>query len=296
MFHKFIALFLAALCILTTAAFAGDDKGKESAFDRVVATKTIRCAYLPYEPFIKKDLVTGHLSGIIVDYMNEIARKQGFQIDWAGEINIDQIVLALNAKRFDAFCVPSTPDSNWAEKLGFEASLGGLPYYIYVPFQSKFDDTSLAHAKFAVVDGYALTEITKEAFPHAQYVSLPQTTSTAEMYDQLRYKKADAHINEQISASNYMKNNPDVIRRYSDKPVMAPQMFLITAHDDQKIRDFIQKEFDVNNAGNAQLMSKLLETYHVGKGSLLVGEECHSKLTPKGKKMCDLDKNEEAKQ
>lgn len=275
------------LTIISSASYA--EEKFESAYDRVMATKTLKCAYLPYEPYIKKDLLTGKLSGIIIDYVDEVAKKSGLTVDWAGEVNIDQVVPAMNAKRFDAFCVPATPDKNWAEKLGFEASLGGLPYYTYVPFDSKITEDELQTAKFEVVDGYALTAFTKIVFPKAEYISLPQSVSVAEMYDQLRYKKVDAHVNEHISASNYMKNNPNIIRRYSDKPVIAAQMFLVAAHGDIKMREFISKTFDASGGENAKLMSSLLEKYGVEKGSWLVGGDCKTETGDNGEKLCRIN-------
>lgn len=282
-------LFLFTLLLIISTSSYADDKF-ESVYNRVMATKTLKCAYLPYEPYIKKDLITGELSGIIVDYVEEVSKKSGLSVDWAGEVNIDQVVPAMNAKRFDAFCIPATPDKNWAEKLGFEASLGGLPYYTYVPFDSTLTDETLQTAKFAVVDGYALTPFTKTAFPKAEYISLPQTVSVAEMYDQLRYKKVDAHVNEHISASNYIKNNPDTIRRYSDKLVIAAQMFLVVAHDDTKMREFVRNIFDSSTGENAKLMSDLLEKYSVEKGSWLVGEECVGETGANEERLCKISK------
>ncbi len=276
------------ICLTIISSVSNADDKLESVYDRVMATKTLKCAYLPYEPYINKDLITGKLSGIIVDYVEEIAKKSGIKVDWAGEVNIDQVVPALNAKRFDAFCVPATPDKNWAAKLGFEASLGALAYYTYVPFNSTITNEALQTAKFVVVDGYALTPFTKTAFPKAQYISLPQTVSVAEMYDQLRYKKADAHVNEAISASNYMKNNPNTIRRYSDKPIIAAQMFLIASHDDIEMREFIRKEFDASGGENAKLMADLLNKYGIEKGSWLVGADCKTETNANEEKLCSI--------
>ena len=283
-------LLLAFLLILCSASPALAAKEKESAYDRVMRTKTLRCGYIPYEPYLIKDPNTGALSGITVEYIDAIGKRLGLKVDWAGEVNIDQVVPALNGGRFDAFCVPCTPDHDWVNVLDFSGSLGALPYYVYVSQNSEMTKEQIETAKFAIVDGFVQTEITKQSFPNAQYQGLPQTTSPAEMYDQLKYGKADALVNEDISAMNYMKNNPGVIRRFSDKPMIAMKMFLVTPKGDEKMRDFFGRNFDTGTPENLSLVKDLLVKYKVPEGSFLLGDQCKKPtVTDKGWKICTQD-------
>lgn len=277
----FLLFVLLAVC--AAPAFAAET---ESAYDRVLRTKTIRCGYLPYEPYISKDPVTGKLSGVTYDYLNAVAKRDSLRVDWVGEVNIDQLVPALDAGKFDAFCMPCTPDQNWARVAEFTGYLGAVPYFVYVPENSTLTEETLSAAKFTVVDGFALTDITKRAFPEAPTYSLPQTASTAEMYDQLRYGKADAHVNEHISAMNYMRNNPGVIRRFSDKPLIAMRMFLVSKKGDEEMRDFLGAAFDADKPDNLALMKELLKKNDVPSGALLLGKECRADNTPDGWAVC----------
>lgn len=288
---RFLLSFLFVLFMLNSGAFAADEK-KELTYDRVMKTKTIRCGYLPYEPFLIKDINSGKMSGFTVEYLEAVAQRNGLKIEWTGEVNIDQVAPALESGRFDSFCVPATPDNTWEKVFEFSAELGALPYYVYVAKDSSLTEEQLKTAKFVVIDGFALTGITSENFPQAQLLSLPQTTSPADMYNQLRFGKAQAHVNEGISAMNYMKNNPNVIRRYSDTPLAAVRMFLISRKGDKQMSDFLDKTFDSNSPENLSLMEGLKEKYGIAKDTFLTGNQCTQKIvTQKGWKLCTLNKD-----
>ncbi len=280
---KYFAILMAAFFI-SAPALAAD--AQESAYDRVMRTQTIRCGYLPYEPFLSKDANTGKISGITYDYVNEIAKKNGITVEWAEEVNIDQIVPALNGGRIDAFCVPCTPEKNWVKNIDFAGAMGAQPYFVYVPKDSAITEQQLPTAKFAIVDGYALSEITKKFFPEAELLSLTQTTSAAEMYDQLRYKKVDAHVNESISAVKYMKQNPDVIRPLSAEPIIAMKMYLVTPKGDQAMNKLFDEKFSSDLPENEAFMKGLLVKYGLAENSMLLGEACGETIEEDGTKTC----------
>lgn len=284
MMKRFMACLV--LLVITFPAFAADNDST-SAFDRVEETKTLRCGYIPYEPYIIKGFDGSPLKGITVEYMNEAAKRAGYSIDWAEEVNVDQIVPALNYGRVDAICVPCTPDKNWDTLLEFGATVGALPYYVYVREESTLTKDDLKTAKFAVTDGYALTDITKKNFPQASYLSLGQMTSVAEMYDQLRYKKVQAHVNEHVSASNYMRNNPGIIKRFSDKPLLATRMFLPSRKGDGRMTAFMKAVFDESVAGNHDVLKNLMIKYNVPEDAMVLGDQCSNTIeTEDGWKIC----------
>lgn len=270
------------------ASLTASASGKETAYERIMRTKEIRCGYWSYEPFISVDAASGKVGGIVYDYLNEVAGRSGFEIDWAGEVNFDQIVSSLESGRYDAFCLPATPGPEFEKVLDFPARMGALPYYLYVRAGSDPDEDQLKSAKFVTADGYALSEITLNSFPDAKILSLPQNSSAAEMYDQLRYGKADAHVNEHISASNYMKNNPGVIERFSDIPLIAMRMFLVSRKGDKEIYALLDGMFDTYIPENLSLMREILARHELPEGILLLGEECKNPHhNEKQWKICD---------
>jgi len=259
---------------------------RQTAFERVSKTKILRCGYFPYEPFVIKDPNTGKLSGVIVDYLNQVGAQHGLTVEWTGEVNIDQVVPALDSGKFDAFCVPCTPIPGWEEHINFTAFLGGLPYYAYVSAHQRITPEQLSTARFATVDGFAMTEITHRQFPKATYQSLPQTTSISELFDQLRFGKADAVVNEGVAAQNYMAANPNVMRRASDEPVIAMRMFLLSSKSDTKMAAFMDQTFAVDSPVNLAVMKQQIIGYNVRTDSFLLDEACRPATTEKGWKIC----------
>lgn len=239
-----------------------------------------------YEPFIIKDPNTAKLSGLTVDYLNEVAARQGYNVEWTSEVNFDQIVPSLDGGRFDMVCVQATPNTDFERVLSFVGDLGGMPYYTYVKADSTLTEQTLSTAQFVLHDGFALSEITRNAYPRAQFNSLTQNASMAEFFDQLKYGKVDAAVNEHIAAEHYMKANPGIIRRFSDKPVIAMRMFFIAAKNDAPMLDFITQKLGFADPANLAIMKSMMVKYHVPDDALLLGEACKPALTEKGWKIC----------
>lgn len=258
----------------------------ETAVERIERTKTVNCGYIPYEPYIIKNPNTGYLNGIVIEYVNDVAKNHGLKVEWL-ETNIDQAVAALESGRIDAFCIPAAPDYNWRKVIEYTAPFGALPYYLYVPDNSTLTKDDLQSARFVIADGFAMSDITKMAFPKATYVSIPQTSSPAEMYDQLRYGKADAIINEHASATNYMTNNPKTIRRVSDDPIMVLRMFMNTKKGDAAMGDFLTKNFGANQPDNQLILAEKLAKYKLPDGAYWLNGQCkNSAANDKGWIVC----------
>lgn len=247
-------------------------KDYASILDRVQATKTIRCGYIVWEPYVVRDLKTNSINGIAVDYLNAIAAREGYTIDWTSEITIDQVVPSIDAEKIDLFCVPCSPLADFLKVADFVGGFGQLPYYIYVGENSMWSKETIKTAKFAVVDGYIPMIETPKTFPDASIISLPQTTSMAELYDQIKFGKADAIVNEHLTAMNYMKNNPGIIRKFDDQPVAIKPMSFPTKKDDGPWRDYFNKTFSTATSENATLLRSLMNHYDVSEETLFVKE------------------------
>lgn len=261
---------------------------QKSAYDRVMETKTITCGYMIYDPYLAKDMKTNKVGGLVVEYVDQVAARHGLKVDWASDINVDQIIISLDYGRIDAFCVPTTPDDNWAKMAEFVADLGAWPYYTYVRADSTLTREQLNTARFVFVDGYNQTVTTTEHFPKAKFVNLPQTVSAAEMYDQLKYNKADAFVNEPISAALYDKANPNTIKKFSDDILSAQRMFFMSKKGDAKMAKFLEDTFDADIPENGVLLRGLIQKYDLPPGSLLIGDECQPYDTDLGWKMCQV--------
>lgn len=246
-----------------------DGVGTPSVADRITASKTLRCSYMIWDPYLKYDARTGKLSGIAYDYINTVAANNGLQVEWTAEVGIDQLAAHLDADKSDMFCMPCSPVPEYDAVLDFGGSFGKLPYYTYVPEGSTLDTDQLQKAHFVVVDGYIPSAVTPKAYPHARITSLPLFTSMAELYDQLKYGKADALVNEHVSALNYMQHNPGVIKRYSDVPVVVKDMSFPFKNNDTRMGRFMEDTFGLHLPQNKALLEKLSEQYGLTNKALL---------------------------
>ncbi|NCC03959.1 MAG: transporter substrate-binding domain-containing protein [Proteobacteria bacterium] len=268
-----LALRFTPIPVAPDTTKTGETPSTPSTLDQVEKSGVIRCGYWVYEPFISKDPNTGELSGLTVDYLEQTAARKGKKIEWVAEVPFDQIKPAIDYGRIDSFCVPCSPNEDFKKAFDFAGSFGKMPYYLYVPQNSTLTREQLQTARFAFVDGYLAGPKTSELFPKAKYVSLPQMTSPADLYNQLRYGKADAILNEHVSAMDYMKANPNVIRRFDDSPVFTVSMSFPVKKGDQRWFDYVQTMTDTARPENKALFLNLLDRYGLGQDTLAPEEK-----------------------
>ncbi|MFA6280047.1 MAG: transporter substrate-binding domain-containing protein [Bdellovibrionales bacterium] len=257
--------------VLPTSHPAKTDQAEAqpSVLDRVEKTGNIRCGYWIYEPYISKDPNTGKMSGLTVDYLEQTAARVGKKIVWDIEVGFDQILPAINYNRIDMFCVPCSPNDDFRKQFDFAGSFGKLPYYLYVAKNSTITKAQMQTARFAVMDGYLTSPKTLEYFPKSTITSLPQTSSLADLYNHLKYGKVDVLLNEHLSALNYMRNNPDVVRRYEDTPVFTATMSFPNKKGDTRWGAFVQQMTDTTTPENRALFINFLKKYNVSEDALI---------------------------
>src|ERR1700722_20209029 len=59
---------------------------KESAYDRVMRTQTIRCGYVLRTPLLVKDPNTAQLSGLFYEYVENLGKALHLKIEWSEEM------------------------------------------------------------------------------------------------------------------------------------------------------------------------------------------------------------------
>lgn len=238
----------------------------QSVVAEIEQTKTIRCGYMPYEPFVVVDSNTKALSGVFYDYLNQAAQAQGYRVLWTTETSILTVVSDLNARRFDALCIPASAHPAYEAVADFASFFGYMPYFVY----ARADDTrqNFSQAHFAAIEGFVPSVTTQMHFPKAQLSTLPNFASQAELYDQLRYKKADAVVSEAFSASGYTQHNPGVLRQVGDA-LPAHRMQLVVKQNEPGSAAFFAKLWGVD-AGpeNWTLMQRLMAKYGIKEDAL----------------------------
>lgn len=191
--------FLSLLMIIFSFPVLADDNKKETAFERVIRTNTIRCGYYVFPPVTYRDPNTGALSGFTIDMMEEIGKRASLKIEWAEETNFVNWTESLKAKRFDVACTPNWPDTPLGRVVSFSTPMFYAGMYPMVRaddvrFQkSKLDksDFDSPDITFVTVEGDSIDSIVKSHFPKAKVNVLPKSLGDSSFILDILTGKAD---------------------------------------------------------------------------------------------------------
>ncbi len=186
---------------------------KESVYDRVMRTKTIRCGYFIRPGFLMKDVNSGTLSGIAYDYVEGLAKSLSLKVAWAEEIGGGDIAAALASGRIDAYCSTIWPTSARARAIDFVLPIAMTPLVITVRadetrFAGDYSNLNDPQFKASYVDGTTMALMTTRRFDKVQPVSLPQLSALSEPLVEVAGGKADFALSDGYVAQDYMAKNP----------------------------------------------------------------------------------------
>lgn len=221
--NKFSTLALVvSLCALALAFFhlapIQTPTQKETTYDRVMRTRTLRCAYFTWRPFIMKDPNTAVVSGFIPDIVNEIGKELNIKIDYVEEVTIAQMFEGFATNRYDAVCGPITGNINRTPVADFTKPVGYASIDAYVRTEdTRFDKGTEAidrpDVKIIAIEGEVGASVVPLKFPHAQLVTLPQISDNTQLLMELASGKADVVMADTASALTFMASNPGKIRK-----------------------------------------------------------------------------------
>lgn len=168
-------LLLVCLSVFSVTAFAAE---KESAYDRVMRTRVIKCGYMVLPPHLVKDPNTGKMSGIIYDTMEDVGKLLGFKIDWSEEVTFPTMVTALQTGRVDALCFGFWRNPFEGKYVSHTVPLYYMPVGAFVRADDHRFDSNIAaldspDVKIASTDGMISGIIAQQDFPKARVVSSP---------------------------------------------------------------------------------------------------------------------------
>lgn len=262
-----LALYL--LIFAAAPAFAAE---KETAFERIMRTGTIRCGYWVAPPMIIKDPNTGKMSGAFVEYIEEMGKALGLKIDWAGEINLGTYLQDLNQGKFDAECSTGWPNALRGKQVEYTNPVGYLPLYVYVKADNKKFDNNLKglddpSIRFSGHDGGTNSLAQQKSFPKSRLLTVVGDAPQTEPLDMIKFGKADATMVTSFEGDNYMKGNPDVVRRVISDPIrIVPINISVPAHEFRLVNM-------LNTATNELIYDGTIEAlytkYGVGPDTLL---------------------------
>ena len=216
------AAVAAPTAMVTTRAMmegAGVTKAesRESAYERVIRTNTLRCGYGLWEPGLSKNPKSGELQGIFYEYLQLIGKHTGINIVWTEEVGWGDYPAALNSGRIDAMCFGAWPKANLAREVMFTEPTYYLPVNAYVRvgdtrFDQAIDKINDPSVTIAVMDSELSSELAATRFTKAKTVSLTQLSDGGMLLLNVATRKADVTFTDAWTGAAYMQKNPGKVR------------------------------------------------------------------------------------
>jgi polar amino acid transport system substrate-binding protein len=207
-------LLIAFLSLIAVPAFAADAP-KESAFDRVMRTQTLRCGMMLWPPYFEKDPNTGAIHGYAKDLSDGVASLLGVKIEYV-EIVPGQQVEELKDGRVDAVCDDGPYVFSEMKFLDYTSPLYYVPVFAYgradeQRFKSQ-GDLNHKDVHFIGMDGDLSVALVQRRFPQATLSTLPSTTDSGQLMLNVKDKKADITIIDPPSVATFNASNPPGVK------------------------------------------------------------------------------------
>lgn len=266
-----IAAIVSYVVAISTSSTGPVTASKESVYDRVMRTGTIRCGYYVAEPYTIKDLKTGKLSGIWHDYVEEMGKELKLKIDWTEEIGLGDYSTALEFDRIDAMCLGVWVDPTRAKASDFITPISYHGAYIWVRVDDhrfdqdlkKLNDPSVT---ISYTDGDIGETVRQEDFPLAKIHALPQLVPVSQVLEDIVTKKADFVVMTPEVVAGFNRANDEKLRKIG-APVRIFQESIAVRKDAHEFRRLLDHttRFLIGNG----VIERILHKYETIPGSFM---------------------------
>jgi ABC-type amino acid transport substrate-binding protein len=244
-----MASALIATALLRMSNFAGTAElqlASQPAYDRVMKTRTLRCAYSNLAAyFITIDPGRNLAKGLVHDIVEEMGRILNLNIVWAEEMGPAQAASNLAAGREDAMCFPLWPSGADADRFDYTLPLDYMPVYAYVRADDTRFDGNLAKlgeegVTIPVVENGIDKKIADEDFPKASQYRLASDTDSLHLLLAVTTKNADVVFSDPFTGDDFIRNNQNTLKQVANVPPVRvfPESFAV-AKGETKLRDML---------------------------------------------------------
>lgn len=262
MTNKLVFTFLAVVFLSLPAMAAAEEK--ETAYDRVMRTQTLRCGYFVWPPYFDKDVSSGDFSGIYYEIIEALGKSLNINIEWTYEYALGQQVEALRSGKADALCA----DGPWTRSampfVDYTHSYMFISGYIYVsednPKNLTLDVLNSPEITFTSMDGDGSADYLDMLFPQAKVLSLPATADPGLLIENIATGKADAVYNDPMSVEAYSAYNKYSLTALNPEKPIATYPFVISLpKNEQPLLNMLNQGLDLLN--NTGMIEKILREY-----------------------------------
>lgn len=280
---RLLSLLTAALIALVpVAALAEDTPTRETAYDRVMRTGTLRCGYLTWPDFFEKDVNTGAYSGFWHDYVEMLATSLNLKVEWTAEVPYSDVGTALGTQKVDAYCMAIVPLPARLRSATFTQPVVYVPINIYA---RTGDARLIGHpervgepeTRIVSVEGEAASLFARQDYPRAKLIELQGLAGTEQVFQDVISGKADVTFAIGPTFTAFDLNNPGKLALVTEKPLGVMGGSMAVPLGEHLLADmFDLATADLYNNGKLQA---LIRQHHMA-GQLLVRAESYAPLKP----------------
>ncbi len=239
----------------------------ETAYDRIMRTRVIRCGYFVWPPFLVKDANTGALSGFSHDFMAALGAALDVKIEWTQELGFASYLQDLASGRYDMECTGGWPNAKRGQLAFFSKPYAFMPSVAVARandarFDKSLDAINAPTVTVATIDGEASAMIRDSRFPATKQASLPDIASPSDLILNVVTGKADVTFLDLVSVRQYDARYPGKIKILGlDHPVHLIALSA-TLPQDERLKQMIDTATDqLLNSGQ---IDNLLNAYEKG--------------------------------
>lgn len=216
----------------------------ESRLPQIIKSGELKCSYLIYSPYFRKDPNTGELSGIFHDLAEEIGKKANLKINWVEEVGYENIFAGLDSGRYDVFAGGLWPNTSRAKAGSFSIPV----FYSVIKAWGRTDETRFGNlagidvpsVRISTIDGAMEDIIAQSDYPKATRVSLPQLSPFTQNLLNITSNKADITFAEPGIVREFLMTNPGTLKELApDRPLRIFGNCLVLKRGDTQLKEFL---------------------------------------------------------
>jgi ABC-type amino acid transport substrate-binding protein len=265
-----------ALTALTTTWFVSTRlrpvTGNSASASRllgILESGEIRCGYIVYAPYFRKDTTTGELSGIFHDLMEDLGRRANLKIRWVEENGYVSIFTSLESGRYDVYAGGLWPNANRAKSASFTIPA----FFSVVKAWGRSDEVRFRdlqgindpNVTIATIDGVMDDLIARADFPRARRTSLSQSSPFTHNFANVISHKADITFSEPGIIREFLQEHPATLKELApETPVRVFGNSLVVPRGDLQLQEFLN--VSLLEALNNRAVETILAKYESAPG------------------------------
>ena len=274
-----IVALIVALTALANVALRPVQDGsasakKETAFERVMKTRSIRCSYISRAHHFTIDPAAKQMSGIDYEVMEAIGKLTHLNIIWNEETGVGAFPELLSSGKDDVHCVTMWTNVARSTRVIASAPVLYTPVYAYVRADdARFDNNLEAlndeSVTISVADSGTMKAIADASFPKAKQFAVTGLSTEAELLMNVATRKADATFADELAVHDYNKNNPDKQLKHivGIAPLRTYSEAFDVAMGEWELRELLSAA--INELHNNGTIDRILRQYENVPGEIL---------------------------